>query len=144
MIGYFIQDQESPFYQTPIFQHIIQVVQAHDQGQMKLKEKQTKNGLRLLLTVEKIPTVATALSHLPRAASERIKRIFDMANLIIVSRPRQWKLNQSEPRHELYSVYAISDFPHASDAFVFVGPQRPKDPAKGRTTWFLLQQLRAH
>jgi hypothetical protein len=40
------------------------VVQAHDQGQMKLKEKQTKNGLRLLLTVEKIPTVATALSHL--------------------------------------------------------------------------------
>ena len=64
MIGYFIQDQESPFYQTPIFQHIIQVVQAHDQGQMKLKEKQTKNGLRLLLTVEKIPTVAAALSHL--------------------------------------------------------------------------------
>ncbi len=64
MIGYFIQDQESPFYQTPIFQNIIQVVQGHDQGQMKLKEKQTKNGLRLLLTVERIPTVSTALSHL--------------------------------------------------------------------------------
>ncbi len=64
MIGYFIQDQQSPFYQTPTFQNIIQVVQIQTGGQIKLKEKQTKNGLRLLLTVEKIPTVATALSHL--------------------------------------------------------------------------------
>lgn len=64
MIGYFIQDQQSPFYQTPIFQNIIQVVQTQGGGQIKLKEKQTKNGLRLLLTVEKIPTVSTALSHL--------------------------------------------------------------------------------
>ena len=64
MIGYFIQDQQSPFYQTPIFQNIIQVVSSQSAGQIKLKEKQTKNGLRLLLTVEKIPTVATALSHL--------------------------------------------------------------------------------
>ncbi len=64
MIGYFIQDQDSPFYQTPIFHNIINAVQTHDSGRMKLKEKQTKNGLRLLLTVEHIPSVTVALSHL--------------------------------------------------------------------------------
>ena len=64
MIGYFIQDQDSPFYQTPIFHNIIKTVQTDDSGRLKLKEKQTKNGLRLLLTIEQIPNVTVALSQL--------------------------------------------------------------------------------
>ena len=63
MIGYFIQDQESAFYQSPAFQSVLNAVQNQSTDTLKLKEKQTKNGLRLLLTIEKIPTVSSALSH---------------------------------------------------------------------------------
>ncbi|MCK0160919.1 transcription-repair coupling factor [Allomuricauda sp. F6463D] len=62
-IGYFIADQQSSFYQSPTFTGILQYVQAHPQ-QVKLKEKQTRNGLRLLLVFDGITSVEKALKVL--------------------------------------------------------------------------------
>jgi len=53
MIGYFISDQQSEFYQTSTFTRVLQYVQSHAQ-QCKIKEKKTRNGLRLLLVFEGI------------------------------------------------------------------------------------------
>ena len=63
MVGYFIADQQSGFYQTANFSKVLQTVQQQPQLG-KLKEKQTKNGLRLLLTFENIKTVPQALAKL--------------------------------------------------------------------------------
>ncbi|WP_127022510.1 transcription-repair coupling factor [Flagellimonas beolgyonensis] len=62
-VGYFIADQQSDFYQSPMFSKVLQYVQSHSQ-QAKLKEKQTRNGLRLLLTFERITSVEKALQVL--------------------------------------------------------------------------------
>lgn len=59
-IGYFIADQQSPFYQTDSFTRVLQYVQSHPQ-QCQLKEKQTRNGLRLLLVFDGITSVEKAL-----------------------------------------------------------------------------------
>ena len=53
LIGYFISDQNSAFYQSPQFTKVLQFVQTH-KALCKMKEKQTRNGLRLLLTFENI------------------------------------------------------------------------------------------
>ena len=63
MIGYFIQDQKSAFYQSPTFSQLIGFVQNNPQL-CRLKEKQTRQGLRLLITFENIKTVSQALSVL--------------------------------------------------------------------------------
>lgn len=63
MIGYFIADQQSRFYQTNNFTRVLQYVQTHPQI-CKMKEKQTRNGLRLLLTFENINSIAKALKVL--------------------------------------------------------------------------------
>jgi len=63
LVGYFISDQESSFYQSPSFGKVIQLVQQNPQ-KLKMKEKQTRNGLRLLLTIEKINSVEDALKAL--------------------------------------------------------------------------------
>ena len=63
LIGYFITDQKSGFYQSPNFTRVLQFVQSHPQA-CKMKEKQTRNGLRLLLTFENIKTVDKALQVL--------------------------------------------------------------------------------
>ena len=63
LIGYFITDQKSGFYQSPNFTHVLQFVQTHPQA-CKMKEKQTRNGLRLLLTFENINSVDKALQVL--------------------------------------------------------------------------------
>lgn len=60
LIGYFIQDQQSAFYQSTSFAKVLQFVQMHPQ-QCKMKEKQTRNGLRLLLTFDHIKSVNSAL-----------------------------------------------------------------------------------
>ena len=60
LIGYFISDQESRFYQSPIFTKVLQFVQNHPQL-CKVKEKQTRNGLRLILVFERITSVEKAL-----------------------------------------------------------------------------------
>ncbi|MBX2828161.1 MAG: transcription-repair coupling factor [Flavobacteriaceae bacterium] len=64
-IGYFISDQQSDFYQTDTFGKILQVVQNHA-GTIKMKEKQTRNGLRLLLTIENAINVEEVLHRLKR------------------------------------------------------------------------------
>lgn len=63
LLGYFITDQQSDFYQSPIFTHILRYVQANPKA-CQLKEKQTRNGLRLLLVFEGITSVGKALGVL--------------------------------------------------------------------------------
>ncbi|AJR02770.1 transcription-repair coupling factor [Siansivirga zeaxanthinifaciens] len=59
-IGYFINDQQSNFYQSNNFTRVLQFVQKNP-GACKMKEKQTRNGLRLLLTFEGVKSVNQVL-----------------------------------------------------------------------------------
>ncbi|MFK8281099.1 transcription-repair coupling factor [Capnocytophaga cynodegmi] len=61
MTGYFISDQESPFYQSSRFQKVLQFVQRHP-DRCKMQEKETRNGLRLLLIFEGITSIDKALN----------------------------------------------------------------------------------
>ena len=63
LIGYFISDQQSGFYQSEMFTKVLQFVQLHP-NICKMKEKQTRKGLRLLLTFELINTIEKALKVL--------------------------------------------------------------------------------
>jgi len=63
LIGYFITDQKSGYYQSSGFTKVLQYVQSHPSA-CKMKEKETRNGLRLLLTFERIKTVKQALAVL--------------------------------------------------------------------------------
>lgn len=63
LIGYFIADQHSDFYQSNAFTKVLQFVQAHSNF-CKMKEKQTRNGLRLILVFEHITSVEIALKAL--------------------------------------------------------------------------------
>jgi transcription-repair coupling factor (superfamily II helicase) len=63
LIGYFLNDQQSAFYQSANFTKVLQYVQQNS-TKCKMKEKQTRAGLRLLLTFENIKTVKQALSVL--------------------------------------------------------------------------------
>ena len=60
LVGYFINDQQSAFYQSHGFTKVLQFVQTHPNA-AKMKEKQTRGGLRLLLTFENIKSVKQAL-----------------------------------------------------------------------------------
>lgn len=62
-IGYFVSDQESDFYQSEVFTKVLQFVQSNS-AVCKMKEKQTRNGLRLLLTFDNITTIDKALKAL--------------------------------------------------------------------------------
>ena len=62
-IGYFIKDQQSSFYQSVGFTKVLQYIQNHPTA-CKMKEKQTRQGLRLLLTFENIKSVDNALKAL--------------------------------------------------------------------------------
>ena len=62
-VGYFIADQQSEFYQTPSFTKVLQYVQQHPR-RCQLKEKQTRNGLRLLLVFDGIIDVEGVLNVL--------------------------------------------------------------------------------
>ncbi|WP_394331221.1 transcription-repair coupling factor [Flavobacterium akiainvivens] len=63
MVGYFVGDQQSDYYQSGTFYRVLKFVQQHP-TLGKMKEKQTKNGLRLLLTFENVKTVKRALDLL--------------------------------------------------------------------------------
>jgi len=63
IIGYFISDQQSSYYQTPIFTKVLNFVQ-HNTKLCTMKEKETKSGLRLLLTFEHITSIDKALEIL--------------------------------------------------------------------------------
>ncbi|MCB0456414.1 MAG: transcription-repair coupling factor [Flavobacteriaceae bacterium] len=65
LTGYFISDQQSSFYQSSAFGKVLQFVQGNPQT-VKMKEKQTRNGLRLLLTIENISSVNKALDTLQK------------------------------------------------------------------------------
>lgn len=60
MIGYFVGDQQSDYYQSPRFYKVLQFVQQNG-NLCKMKEKETKNGLRLLLTFENVKSIRKAL-----------------------------------------------------------------------------------
>ena len=60
MIGYFVSDQQSDFYQSNRFHKVLQFVQKHA-SLCKMKEKQTPNGLRLLLTFDNVKSTRRAL-----------------------------------------------------------------------------------
>ncbi|MBO3099194.1 transcription-repair coupling factor [Gelidibacter pelagius] len=68
LIGYFISDQQSAFYQSAKFNKVIEYVQTQPGGG-RMKEKQTRTGLRLLLTFEHIKTVNQALTALKPIAA---------------------------------------------------------------------------
>jgi transcription-repair coupling factor (superfamily II helicase) len=60
MICYFVSDQQSDFYQSNRFRDILLFVQKNT-SICKMKEKQTTNGLRLLLTFDHAKTTRNAL-----------------------------------------------------------------------------------
>jgi transcription-repair coupling factor (superfamily II helicase) len=60
MIGYFVGDQQSDYYQSSRFRKVLQFVQLHG-NLCKMKEKETKSGLRLLLTFENVKSIRKAL-----------------------------------------------------------------------------------
>ena len=60
MICYFVSDQQSAFYASSNFHQVLQFVQKHP-NICKMKEKQTPNGLRLLLTFENVKSIRKAL-----------------------------------------------------------------------------------
>ncbi len=63
LVGYFIADQQSAFYQSTNFTKVLQYIQNNPVA-CKMKEKQTRSGLRLLLTFENINSVDQALKAL--------------------------------------------------------------------------------
>ena len=65
MIGYFVADQQSDFYQTTAFSNMLKYVQQNNKSCV-MKEKETKNGLRLLITFIRVDTVRTALGILKK------------------------------------------------------------------------------
>ena len=65
MIGYFVSDQQSEFYQTEAFTRVLKYVQRNPKT-VVMKEKQTKSGLRLLITFIRIDSVKTALNILQK------------------------------------------------------------------------------
>lgn len=60
MVGYFVSDQQSAYYQSSKFMKVLQFVQQNG-NLCKMKEKETKNGLRLLLTFENVKSIKRAL-----------------------------------------------------------------------------------
>lgn len=62
-VGYFIHDQQSPFYQSAHFTRVLKYIQSRPKD-CKMKEKQTRKGLRLLITFENIDSVQDALARL--------------------------------------------------------------------------------
>lgn len=73
MVGYFISDQQSSFYQSATFKRVLKAVQQHPEH-CKMKEKHTRmGGLRLLLTFDNISSVNKALKALrPFVVEEEI------------------------------------------------------------------------
>ena len=60
MICYFVSDQQSSYYQSGRFSQVLHFVQTQSKL-CAMKEKQTPNGLRLLLTFENVKSINKAL-----------------------------------------------------------------------------------
>ena len=63
MIGYFLSDQQSDFFQSEAFSRVLSYVQNNGRSCV-MKERETKKGLRLLITFIHIDSVDKALSTL--------------------------------------------------------------------------------
>jgi transcription-repair coupling factor (superfamily II helicase) len=63
LIGYFVGDQQSDYYNSKQFRKMLQFVQQHG-NICKMKEKETKNGLRLLITFENVKSINKALEYM--------------------------------------------------------------------------------
>ncbi|MEO0060348.1 MAG: transcription-repair coupling factor [Bacteroidota bacterium] len=63
MVCYFVSDQQSSYYSSAQFTKILQFVQKNS-SICKMKEKQTPNGLRLLLTFENAKSINKCLGFL--------------------------------------------------------------------------------
>ncbi|RZJ73374.1 MAG: transcription-repair coupling factor [Flavobacterium sp.] len=68
MIGYFISDHDSDFFQTKQFDQVINFIQRNP-NVARIKEKQTTSGLKLLLTFEDVKSVSKALDLMQRVVS---------------------------------------------------------------------------
>jgi transcription-repair coupling factor (superfamily II helicase) len=62
LVGYFIADQQSDYYTSKRFTNVLRFVQQHG-NICKMKEKETKNGLRLLLTFDNVKSINKALEY---------------------------------------------------------------------------------
>ena len=71
LVGYFITDQNSSFFDSPQFSKILDYVQKHPMI-CSLKESQTRNGLRLLLTFKNVSSVKKA-SHILKSLILKLK-----------------------------------------------------------------------
>ena len=72
-VGYFMAQENHPFYESPQFQNILMRIQEKSK-QLQLKQKETRQGMRLLLLIDGIKNTATLLKLLqllshPRVAS---------------------------------------------------------------------------
>ena len=63
MIGYFISDQQSEYFQSETFSRVLAYIQKNGQTCV-MKERETKKGLRLLITFIRIDSVSKALATL--------------------------------------------------------------------------------
>ena len=63
LVGYFISNQQSDYYQSPTFTSFLKYVQQNSK-MCVMKEKETKKGLRLLITFIRIDSVKKALETL--------------------------------------------------------------------------------
>ncbi len=70
MIGYFVSDQQSDFYQSNRFNKVLDFVQKHP-NLCKMKEKQTPAGLRLLLTFDNAKTTRRCLELMEMLGGEK-------------------------------------------------------------------------
>ncbi|MGB5692673.1 MAG: transcription-repair coupling factor [Flavobacteriaceae bacterium] len=71
MIGYFVGDQQSEYYQSNIFRSVLQYVQQHPDA-CRIKEKETRKGLRLLLVFKEIDSIETAFESLKPFVKEPV------------------------------------------------------------------------
>ena len=69
MICYFVSDQQSDYYQSKRFRKVLDFVQKRTDI-CKMKEKQTANGLRLLLTFDDAKTTRKALEKMQLLGGE--------------------------------------------------------------------------
>jgi transcription-repair coupling factor (superfamily II helicase) len=63
MVGYFVSDQKSDYYQSNVFSNFLKYVQQNTKTCV-IKEKETKKGLRLLITFIRIDSIKKALKIL--------------------------------------------------------------------------------
>lgn len=64
MVAYFVADQQSDYYQSINFRNVIQYLQSNP-SEVTMKEKQTRNGLKLLFTISEAKSV------------QKVKQVFE-------------------------------------------------------------------